>query len=374
MQVCDQLHHHKNHQEGRKGTQMHEFHYEELEAATENFSSSRIIGKGSHGCIYKGILKDGKLIAIKKQSLGLQKLQDNSKLDNEIRILLSLPPNPYLITLLGTSHDCTAKNRVIVMEHMPNGTLHDLLHVSPSPPPWPKRLQVAIQVAKAVQFIHEADPSVIHRDIKSANILFDENWNARLADFGLAIMRGQVSQQVDSESLSRPAGTIGYLDPCYTAPCKLSTKNDVFSFGVVLLEIVSATKAIDVCRDPSSIVEWALPLIEEDRVEEICDERVILPAYMESKIRNMLHIAARCVSSHEDHRPSMSEIVHEMENCFVERVRFSLWIDILDTFLRSRRQRTVAKRKGDAVTTGHISEFSKGKMLLKEVLADIAPE
>ncbi|KAE9446887.1 hypothetical protein C3L33_21245, partial [Rhododendron williamsianum] len=225
---------------------MHEFDYEELEAATESFASSRIIGKGSHGCIYKGTLKDGTLVAIKKQSLGLQKLQDNSKLDNEIRIL------------------------------------------------------------------------------------------------------------------------------------SLSTKNDVFSFGVVLLELISATKAIDVSRDPSSIVEWALPLIEEDRVEEICDERVTLPAYMASRVRHMLRIAARCVSSDEDHRrPSMVEVVDEMENCFVERVRFSLWVDILDACLKRRPQRAVAKRKGDVViataaaatvTTGH------GKMLLREVLADIALE
>lgn len=358
---------------------MYEFDYEELEAATENFASSRIIGKGSHGCIYRGTLKDGTVVAIKKQSLGLQKLQDNSKLDNEIRILLSLPPNPYLISLLGTSRDC-AGNRVLVMEHMPNGTLHDLLHAAPSPPPWPKRVQAAIQVAKAVQFIHEAEPLVIHRDIKSANILFDVDWNARLADFGLAVRRS--GQQVDSDSsLSRPAGTIGYLDPCYTAPCRLSTKNDVFSFGVVLLELISATKAIDVSRDPSSIVEWALPLIEEDRMEEICDERVTLPAYMESRVRHMLSIAARCVSSDEDHRrPSMGEVVDEMENCFVERVRYSLWIDILEACLKRRPHRAVAKRKGDAVivaaaaaaattvTTGH------GKMLLREVLADITLE
>lgn len=358
---------------------MEEFDYQELEAATENFSSTRIIGKGSHGCIYKGVLllKDGKVVAIKKQSLGLQKLGDNSKLDNEIRILLSLPQNPYLISLLGTSHDC-ANNKVLVMEHMPNGTLHDLLHVAPTPPPWPKRIQMAIQVAKAVQFIHETDPLVIHRDIKSANILFDSNWNARLADFGLAIrLQGQ---QVDSDSLSPPAGTIGYLDPCYTTPCRLSTKNDVFSFGVVLLEIISSTKAIDVSRTPSSIVEWALQLIEEDMMIEICDERIILPAYLESRIRHMLHIAARCVSSEEDHRPSMGEIVKEMEIFFVERVRFPIWINILDTCFQ-RRRRIITTPKSNtvvtttttttsAVTTGH-GDFARGKMLLREVLAEI---
>ncbi|GFY89370.1 protein kinase superfamily protein [Actinidia rufa] len=316
------------------------FDYEELEVATENFSPSHLIGKGSHGSVYKGILKDGKLVAVKKQSLGLQKLEDNSKLDNEIRILSSLPQNPYLTTLLGTSHDY-AKNKVLVMEHMPNGTLHDSLHVSPTPTPWPRRAQVALQISRAVQFLHQANPLVIHRDIKSANILFDSNWTAKLADFGLAVMQPEEEGR-QLNSLCRPAGTIGYLDPCYTTPCRLSTRNDVFSFGVVLLEIISGTKAIDVSRVPASIVEWALPMIRDHREVEIFDKRVDFPVCIEGTVRRMLHIAARCVSSKENHgRPSMGEIVTEMENCLVERVPF--WC--LDQYFGQRFEKAMENEK-----------------------------
>ncbi|XAR56319.1 Non-specific serine/threonine protein kinase [Bertholletia excelsa] len=370
---------------------MKEFDYEEIESATENFSSSRLIGKGSHGSVYKGILKDGKLVAIKKQSLGLQKLQDTSKLDNEVSILSSLPQNPYLIPLLGTSHD-RFKNRVLVMEHMSNGTLHDLLHLASTPPTWHKRAHVAIQVARSLQFLHEASPLIIHRDIKSANILFDSNWNAKLGDFGLAVRQDEEGEGGRVDSLNRPAGTIGYLDPYYTTPCKLSTKIDVFSFGVLLLEIISSTMAIDVSRVPASIVEWALPLIEEQRIAEICDERVGLPLYMESTVRHMLGIAVRCVSSTKDHRPSMGEIVMEMENCFVERFKFPIWINIFGNFLK-RQWRVTSKRKNTTAATAVSSptvgttitcsssiaqeangqgEFSRTRvLLLREVLADI---
>uniref|UniRef100_A0A5B7CB56 non-specific serine/threonine protein kinase n=1 Tax=Davidia involucrata TaxID=16924 RepID=A0A5B7CB56_DAVIN len=361
----------------------HEFKYQELEEATENFSSRRLIGKGSHGCIYKGSLKDGKHVAIKKPSLGLQKLQDNSQLDNEIRILSSLSQNPFLINLLGTSHD-SANNRVIVLELMPNGTLHDSLHsASTPPPPWPKRAKMALQIARAVQFLHEGKPVIIHRDIKSDNILFDSNWNAKLGDFGLAVRQGDESDRVDS--LSRPAGTIGYLDPCYTTPGKLSTRNDVFSFGVVLLEIISGTKALDVSRVPASIVEWAMSSIEEHRLMEICDKRIALPGCMEGAIRHIIHVAARCVSSKENLRPSIGEIVMEMENYSLERVRFPIWMNIMCNF---RKQQKMIRRLTNKTTTTaaaattiictaahqeniHDHDISKGKLLLREVLADI---
>ncbi|CAK9147359.1 unnamed protein product [Ilex paraguariensis] len=341
-----------------KKKMMNEFEYEELEAATENFSPSNMIGKGGHGQVYKGILKDGRLVAIKKQSLGLEKLQDGSKLNNEVRILSKLPPNnPYTINLVGLSQlsHGPAKSKVLVMEHMPNGTLHHLLHVASQPPPWPKRAQIAIQIARAVQFLHESKPMIIHRDIKSANILFDSSWNAKLADFGLSLNMNDhdsVSQPVNS--WSRPAGTIGYLDPCYTTPSKLSTKNDVFSFGVVLLEIISSTKAIDVSRAPAAMVEWALPLIEEDQVEEICDKRIAVPRYMEGTIRQLLRIAASCVCLEEDHRPSMGKVVIEMENCIVDQpVQFPIWMNmnLLHSLVTKKWWKRAAKRCRTTIIT-----------------------
>lgn len=359
---------------------MHEFGYEELEAATQNFSTTNLIGRGSHGCVYKGVLSDGRIVAIKKQSLGLQKLQDNSKLDNEVRILSSLPKTSNnLINILGMSHD-SFNNKVLVMEYLPNGTLHDLLHLAPIPPTWPKRIEIAIQIARGVQFLHETNPLVIHRDIKTSNVLFDSCWNAKLADFGLAIQLTNDSPSQRVDSVSRPAGTIGYLDPCYTSPHKLSAKNDVFSFGVVLLEIISCTKAIDVTRVPATIVHWAMLLIQENRILDICDKRVALPRYMEAMILHVINIALRCISAKPNNRPTISEIVTDIQNCLVEPTRFPIWMTSFFPgiiFLLKKRRKIGTKRYKTTTTivcaaheASNQVDISSKKLLLREILAD----
>nr|KYP63197.1 Serine/threonine-protein kinase-like protein At5g23170 family [Cajanus cajan] len=314
---------------------MEEFDYEEIVKATENFNPRKMIGKGSHGMVYKGVvLKDNikRLVAIKKPSQGLQSLHDNSKLENEIRVLSSLGQNPNVVNLLGTT-STSYEQKVIVMDLMPNGTLHDMLHVNKTPPTWHKRVEIAMQIARSVQFLHEGKPVVIHRDIKSSNILFDSQWNAKLADFGLAV------KGVDS--VSQPAGTIGYLDPCYTTPDKLSTKNDMFSLGVVLLEIVSGRKAMDVCKTPASVVEWAIGLMEEHVTMKICDTRVAVPSNMVGTISQLVRCAARCVSENEDERPSARDVVLGMESCLVEGVRFlPLWRCVL-VWLRKKKRKLI---------------------------------
>ncbi|GMY05114.1 serine/threonine-protein kinase-like protein At5g23170 [Fagus crenata] len=276
---------------------MEEYDYEELVTATESFSQKRLIGKGSHGLVYKGVLKDKKLVAIKKPITNTSEVvHDNSKLDNEIRVLLSLRENPHVINLLGTSQD-SSNNKLLVMELMPQGSLHDLLHGCTTPPTWPKRVEIAIQVAKAVQFLHEGKPLVIHRDIKN----------------------------------------------------------------------------------PASIVDWAIPLIGEQRIVEICDTRIALPTYyMEATIRHMLCIAARCVSSNEDVRPSIGEIIRVIEIRVVQRIRFPIWMSFLRSVILLRRRQKLARRWQARCAThqqgdvhAHIS--SSGKLLLKEVLADITP-
>ncbi|XP_043703593.1 serine/threonine-protein kinase-like protein At5g23170 [Telopea speciosissima] len=353
---------------------MEEFEYGELQSATDDFSLSALVGKGSHGCVYKGVLGDGKLVAIKKPSIGLQILRDNSKLDNEIEVLSSLHRSPYLVNLVGVSHDGLTQKKLLVMEFMPNGSLHDSLHNMSTPPSWSKRLHVALQVARAVQTLHEARPSIIHRDIKSANILFDSNWNAKLADFGLAVRQNESTQPVNSPS--QPAGTIGYLDPCYTTPGKLSTRIDVFSFGVVLLEMISCRRAIDARRDPASIVEWALSLISGNRGGlEVCDTRIALPGNMEGTIRCILNVAAQCVSSKEECRPSMAEIVSELENCMVRPIRYPVWRSLLRSVL-SRRKRKATTRTTTIICTTHQADVhvdhSRGKLLVREVLAEVS--
>nr|GLL23902.1 serine/threonine-protein kinase-like protein At5g23170 [Ipomoea trifida] len=352
-------------------TEYYRYDYEELKEASENFSESRLIGKGSHGCVYKAFLKNGVTVAIKKPSLAFQKLAESSNLENEARVLSSLPPCPYVVKLHGTSRDELGNRVVLVMEHLPNGTLHDALHAaSATPLAWVLRARIAIRVAKALRFLHRRSPPVVHRDVKSANILFDARWDAKLADFGLAIDNNDSVSRL-GQSLSRPAGTIGYLDPSYTVPCNLSTKNDVFSFGVVLLEIISCRKVIDVAKSPASIVEWASQLVRAGRPLDICDKRVPVPWYMEHTIRQILGVAARCVSPELENRPSMEEIVTELENCIVEPARFPLWMNILrrvTLLTRQRKMNSSTRKRG-------VHDISRGeKVLVREILADTTLE
>lgn len=366
---------------------MVEFDYEVLVKATQSFSASRLMGKGSHGAVYEGILQDNKSVAVKRSSInGVKPQLDNlKKLDNEISILSSLSESPHIISFLGRSASNTqdsvksdvVDDKLLVMELMPNGTLHDMLHdASATPPPWPKRVEIAMQIAKAVQFLHEGCKPlvIIHRDIKSANILFDSSWTAKLADFGLAVS--------PTESLSQPAGTIGYLDPCYTAPNKLSTKIDVFSLGVVLLEIISCRKAIDLTKAPASIAEWAIPLVDKQKVKEICDPRVPIPTNnMEGTIMRILSVASRCLSENVDSRPSIGEIVMSMETFSIERVRTisssgssssTRWTSILQSLVLVMKRRRKWTRQCSAIYAaqeGDVnSDISSRKTLLKDII------
>ncbi|XP_010269712.1 PREDICTED: serine/threonine-protein kinase-like protein At3g51990 [Nelumbo nucifera] len=293
--------------ETEKPIKIQQFEYSDLEAATNGFSEQKLLGRGSHGCVYKGVLRSGRLVAVKKPSRGaaphVASAADNTnEVDNEIDILSKLY-SPRLVNLVGFSND--SKDRLLVVEFMSNGTLYDVLHTSPRPPTWGRRIRLALQTAKAIDTLHSSVPPVIHRDIKSANVLIDRNFNARLGDFGLALRC-----HVDDFRLrsTPPAGTIGYLDPCYVTPDNLSTKTDVFSFGILLLEIISGRKAIDVGHSPPSIVDWAIPLIRKGKLLVVYDPRI--PPPKDPSVRKQLAVlAAKCVRSSKERRPSMKDIV-----------------------------------------------------------------
>lgn len=349
---------------------MYEFELQELEDATDGFSPSRLIGKGSHGHVYKGILSNGVHVAVKKQSLGLQKLQDNTKLENEALILSSILPNPCIINFLGISHD-TCRNTILVTEYMSNGTLHHFLHVSTTPPSWRKRAEIALQLAKALSCLHESKPSIVHRDVKSANILFHDNWNVKLADFGLAM---RLQSEVESKL---PAGTIGYIDPSYTTPCQLSTKIDVFSYGVVLLELISGRKVIDMSQSPPSIIEWAIPLIEAGRSMEICDKRVPISLHTKRALGQLLDVAFRCVSCI---RPSMKEVVADLESLIIEPIQRSPWSmnhvrEMVVSMMKRRKLKLNSEEckehDNDRESGVGCNNISKGRLLIREILADI---
>lgn len=291
-----------------------EFLYTDLLDATDSFSAQNFLGKGSHGSVYKAILDNGKLTAAVKKTTAANfhhssssycsNCSCSSPADNEIEILSRIR-NPRLVNLIGFGADAKG-NKLIVVEFMPNGSLYDLLHSSSARPPgWTRRVRFALQVAKAVQALHGANPPVIHRDIKSSNVLIDEERNARLGDFGLAL-RGHVEDV--RVKCTPPAGTLGYLDPGYLAPSDVSSKSDVFSYGILLLEIVSGRHAIDLNYSPPSVVDWAVPLIKRSDFSAISDGRVGSPGDPEV-IRSLAVLAARCVRSTAEKRPAMSEVV-----------------------------------------------------------------
>lgn len=232
---------------------------------------------------------------------------------NEIEILSRIR-SPRLVNLIGFSSDLQG-NKLIVVEYFPNGSLYDLLHSSSRLPGWKTRVRFALQAAKAVAALHGANPPVIHRDIKSSNILIDENWNAKLGDFGLAL-RGHVEEV--RVKCAPPAGTIGYLDPGYLVPSDVSAKSDVFSYGILLLEIISGRHAIDLNCSPPCVVDWAVPLIKRGEFKAVCDGRIGFPENLEV-IRTLAVIAARCVRSTLEKRPEMSEVVECLK---VVRKRF----------------------------------------------------
>lgn len=305
----------------KKSFKIKHYSYSDLHNSTNGFSQTNFLGKGSHGSVYKASLNNGKLIAaVKKTTITSGNTNcTNSPAENEIEIM-SRVRSPRLVNLLGFAVD-SVERRLIVVEFMPNGTLYDALHGKATRPPgWSRRLRFALQVAKAVQHLHSSNPPVIHRDIKSSNVLIDGNRNARLGDFGLAL-RGHVEDV--RVKCTPPAGTLGYLDPGYLAPGDVSTKSDVFSFGILLLEIISGRNAIDMNYSPPSVVDWAAPQIRSGDCVKICDPRIGKPEN-EVAMRQLAVLAAKCVRSKAEKRPAMSEVV-ECLSVLQKRVVSPMW-------------------------------------------------
>lgn len=283
-----------------------EFDFSVLHSATDGFSAGNLLGKGSHGAVYKARIHQIKAVAAVKRTKQTHNSavgNGNSTTDTELEILSRIY-HPRLVNLLGFSCD-PDQRKLIVVEYMPNGSLYDLLHRSGKPPGWVKRSRFALQVARAVLFLHASNPPIIHRDIKSSNVLIDATFGSRLSDFGLS-MRGHVDDV--KVKCTPPAGTLGYLDPEYLAPGDLSTKSDVFSFGILMLEIITGRNAIDVNHSPPSVVDWAVPAIKLGDFAGICDLRIGPPRDLEA-IRRMAVLAARCVGSRAGKRPGMAEVV-----------------------------------------------------------------
>lgn len=256
------------------------FQIQELEKATDNFSSNNFIGRGGFGMVYKGTLRDGTVVAVKK--IIESDIEGNAEFCNEVEIISNLK-HRNLVPLRGC---CVAENRgpedserYLVYDYMSNGNLDDhLFPVSNSlhtPLTWPQRKSIIMDVAKGLAYLHYGvQPSIYHRDIKGTNILLDSDMRARVADFGLA----KQSREGQSHLTTRVAGTHGYLAPEYALYGQLTEKSDVYSFGVVVLEIMCGRKALDLSGgSPRAflITDWAWSLVKAGKLEKVLDHSLI---------------------------------------------------------------------------------------------------
>lgn len=274
----------------------------ELKNATNNFN--RKIGKGSFGSVYYGKMKDGKEVAVKLMDDSCSQL--TQQFVTEVA-LLSRIHHRNLVPLIGYCEE--GSTRILVYEYMHNGTLRDHIYgsVNLKRLDWLARLQVAGDAAKGLEYLHTGcNPSIIHRDVKTSNILLDINMRAKVSDFGLS--RQAEEDLTHVSSMAR--GTVGYLDPEYYASQQLTEKSDVYSFGVVLLELISGRKPISVedFGTELNIVHWARSLIRKGDVISIVDPFLIGHVKLES-IWRIAEVAIQCVEQRGYTRPRMQEIL-----------------------------------------------------------------
>ncbi|MED6106658.1 hypothetical protein PIB30_006283 [Stylosanthes scabra] len=279
------------------------YSYEQIVGVTKGFSSENVIGEGGFGYVYKALMPDGRVGAVKMLKSGSG--QGDREFSAEIEII-SRVHHRHLVSLIGY---CIAQHhRVLVYEFVPNGNLSQHLHGNNFPVlDWANRMKIANGAAKGLAYLHEGcNPRIIHRDIKSANILLDNAYEARVADFGLARLTDDANTHVST----RVMGTFGYMAPEYATSGKLTDRSDVFSFGVVLLELITGRKPVDPTQPigHESLVEWARPhLLEAMGTREVGDlvDPRLQGRYVHTEMFTMIEAAAACVRHSAPNRPRM---------------------------------------------------------------------
>ncbi|KAJ1261177.1 hypothetical protein BS78_09G007700 [Paspalum vaginatum] len=288
------------------------FSYDELYQITDGFSAQKLLGEGGFGSVYKGSLPDGKDVAIKRLKDGGG--QGEREFQAEVEII-SRVHHRHLVSLVG--YCISNDQRLLVYDYVPNDTLHYHLHGHGMPVlEWSTRIKIAAGAARGIAYLHEdCHPRIIHRDIKSSNILLDSNFEAKVADFGLA----RLALDAVTHVTTRVMGTFGYMAPEYASSGKLTERSDVFSFGVVLLELITGRKPVDASRPlgDESLVEWARPLLS--RALDTGDLEGLVDPRLEKKLNEgemfrMIEAAAACIRHSASRRPRMSQVVRVLES------------------------------------------------------------
>ncbi|XP_076916267.1 putative receptor-like protein kinase At2g23200 [Bidens hawaiensis] len=284
-----------------------QFRFSDILQATNNFDEKLVIGKGGFGKVYRGTLPDGKTVAVKRGEIGHG--QGWPEFVTEIMVLSKIR-HQHLVTLIGYCDE--RSEMILVYEYMEKGTLQDHLYDTNKDVvklSWSKRLEICISATRGLHYLHTgSDAGIIHRDVKSTNILLNENYIAKVADFGISRL-GNLE-----ESVMDIKGSFGYLDPEYISCMKLTQKSDVYSFGVVLLEVLCARPALDntLPQKEANLADWALKRIKDGMVEKIIDPYIV-DQINPNSLRKYVETVERCLKNTGDERPSMIDVLWDLE-------------------------------------------------------------
>lgn len=298
------------HMEGAELIGRHEeatiFTLRQLAEATKNFREDYLLGRGGFGCVYKATLGNGQVVAVKQ--LDLNGFQGNREFLVEV-LMLNLLHHPNLVNLHGYCVD--GDQRLLVYEYMPLGSLEDHLHdLAPDQEPldWRTRMKIAAGAAAGLEYLHDkANPPVIYRDIKPSNILLGEGYHPKLSDFGLAKL-GPVGDK--THVTTRVMGTHGYCAPEYALTGQLTVKSDIYSFGVVFLELITGRRPQDSDRPPEEqdLVAWARPLFKDQKKFPNMADPLLHGRFPRRGLYQALAIAAMCLQEKAKHRPPIREV------------------------------------------------------------------
>lgn len=292
--------------------QLKRFSLRELQVATDSFSNKNILGRGGFGKVYKGRLADGSLVAVKRLK---EERTPGGELQFQTEVeMISMAVHRNLLRLRGFC--MTPTERLLVYPYMANGSVASCLRERPpSQPPldWKTRQRIALGSARGLSYLHDhCDPKIIHRDVKAANILLDEEFEAVVGDFGLA----KLMDYKDTHVTTAVRGTIGHIAPEYLSTGKSSEKTDVFGYGIMLLELITGQRAFDLARlandDDVMLLDWVKGLLKEKKLEMLVDPD-LQNNYVEPEVERLIQVALLCTQGSPGDRPKMSEVVRMLE-------------------------------------------------------------